>query len=138
MVLYIALLIFLLLVLYRLNKWVSRRCRCGSYRYSRCHKIHDEGDGCYTTYTFRKCSCGSFTLLKSDTKVFNAFELWWRETFFAHQFLGLDECLSQAGLTPRQTVPRKKRIGVKIHPVLGSTRRNVHRGRFSLLKDRWK
>jgi hypothetical protein len=104
-------------IAYRLYKWLSRRCSCGSVWYWRSHKIVREGNGFYSPITFRKCfGCGTFTGIKSETKRFSTLGLWWRETFHWWQFVDVGEYMRRAGILVNNTVHKPfshKRIRIQ-------------------------
>ena len=87
-------------LVYRVCKWYTRRCRCGSWRYSRFHSMSNEGDGTHTSCTFIDCrTCGHFALQKSDTRRFGKIELAWRRLVYPSQFTDPGEYLRRAGVS---------------------------------------
>ncbi len=103
--------------LYRMYKWWSRRCECGSLWYWRFHRIYIEDP------VSRKCSvfafkeglrCGHFEGRSYD-KQFSFVGFWWRRIFLFWQFWDASHHLRRAGLVSERISKRRSVIWIECH-----------------------
>ncbi len=114
---------------HRLRRYYQRRCPCGCLRVQRIKKMRPnptvypkesfpEGPPAdashFETFIFGWCrKCQEFKLIRSENKCFSKFELWWRRTFYPHEFKDVEACLIRAGIDlvkhdgePQTVVPK--------------------------------
>jgi hypothetical protein len=101
-----------IIFIYRLKKWYSRKCPCGSWLYRRSHKISEEDlSGKRASITFRHCfGCNDFVEIKSEDKHFSDPELIWRRVFYPWQFRGFGESMRRAQILVSRRLHRASMI----------------------------